>query len=129
MPIADTFAGFLDVSADGRRLLFFASDPQNQFKLIVCDLPTCTNRVSLLLPSNYAPVMQRFMPGGRGIAYVDLTLSNLWSLPLDGGAPRQLTNFKDRRIANFAWSRDGKRLAIMRTINTNDVVLFKGLKE
>ena len=129
MPIADIFAGAPDVSSDGRRLLFLTSDPQNQFKLMVCDLPACTNRLTLPLPPNFAYVTQRFMPDGRGIAYVDTTLSNIWSLPLDGGPPRQLTGFSDRRVANFAWSRDGKRLAIMRTISTNDVVLFKGLKE
>ena len=48
---------------------------------------------------------------------------------LSGGAPRQLTRFTDRRpIESFAWSRDGKRLAIARVTVTNDIVLFEGLK-
>jgi hypothetical protein len=33
-----------------------------------------------------------------------------------------------RTIPDFAWSRDGKRLAIARMTVTNDIVLFKGLK-
>ena len=33
-----------------------------------------------------------------------------------------------RRIGSFAWSRDGKRLAIARLTVTNDIVLFQGLK-
>jgi len=32
------------------------------------------------------------------------------------------------RHTGFAWSRDGKRLAISRATTTNDIVLFKGLK-
>jgi hypothetical protein len=31
-------------------------------------------------------------------------------------------------IDDFAWSRDGQRLAISQSTTTNDVVLFKGLK-
>ena len=43
--------------------------------------------------------------------------------------PRQLTHFSDnRQIADFAWSRDGKRLAIARATVTNDIVLIKGLR-
>ena len=56
--------------------------------------------------------------------------TNLWIQPLDGKAPRQLTHFTDgRTIADFAWSRDGKRLAIARSTTTNDIVLFKGLRK
>jgi hypothetical protein len=34
---------------------------------------------------------------------------HIWSLPLDGGSAVQLTDFKDRSIPAFAWSRDGKQ--------------------
>jgi hypothetical protein len=34
---------------------------------------------------------------------------------------------RPRRCA-FAWSRDGKRLAIGRVTITNDIVLFRGLR-
>ena len=44
-------------------------------------------------------------------------------------APYQLTHFTDgRTITDFAWSHDGKRLAIARSVTTNDIVLFKGLR-
>ena len=71
----------------------------------------------------------KWIPDGRGIGYVTGTPGNLWVLPLDGTPVRQLTHFTDERpIADFAWSRDGQRLAIARTTTTNDIVLFKGLK-
>jgi hypothetical protein len=42
----------------------------------------------------------------------------------------QLTHFADGyAIAEFAWSRDGKGLAISRSTTTNDIVLFKRLRQ
>jgi Tol biopolymer transport system component len=70
----------------------------------------------------------RWTPDGRAIAYINsATTSNVWLQPVDGGAPRQLTQFTDRTISDFAWSRD-MRLAVARATITNDIVLFKGLK-
>jgi hypothetical protein len=49
--------------------------------------------------------------------------------PLDEKPAYQLTRFTDGRpIGAFAWSRDGKRLAVGRLAITNDIVLFKGLR-
>jgi hypothetical protein len=49
--------------------------------------------------------------------------------PLDGSAPKQLTQFADNRlISDFAWSRDGKRLEIARITRINDIVLLNGLR-
>jgi Tol biopolymer transport system component len=122
--------GSVDISRDGRRLVFLTSAAaRNQFTLTVCDLPACTNRLSLTPPANFGYGATRFTPDGRGIAYVDLGLANIWSQPLQGGQPRQITHFDNRRIAAFAWSRDGKQLAVIRTITTNDIVLLKGLKK
>jgi len=72
----------------------------------------------------------RWTPNGRGVAYVrDRPHSNIWVQLLDGAAPRALTSFTDgREILDFAWSRDGTRLAIARATTTTDIVLFKGLQ-
>jgi hypothetical protein len=41
---------------------------------------------------------------------------------------RELTHFGDgRRIVAFAWSHDGKQLALSRAINISDIVMLKGL--
>jgi len=49
--------------------------------------------------------------------------------PLSGAPPRQLSRFADgRAILDFAWSRDGARLAIARAKTTTDIVLFRGLR-
>jgi serine/threonine protein kinase/Tol biopolymer transport system component len=124
--LGDVFAYFPDVSPDGKSLVFGASNTRGE--LGICDLPGCTNLRKVTTPQG-GPI-SRWTPDGRGIAFCDDGRGgNLWVQPLDGSAPHQLTHFTDDRvIADFAWSRDGKRLAIARATETNDIVLFKGLR-
>jgi len=72
----------------------------------------------------------RWTPDGRSLTYIDTTggVSNIWSLPLDGSPPRQLTDFKTDQIFWFDLSRDGKQLAISRGTQTSDVVLIKDFR-
>jgi serine/threonine protein kinase/Tol biopolymer transport system component len=116
------------VSPDGRQIAFRAFDAPG-FGL--CDFPECTNRRELAFPPNYgfSPEL-RWTPDGRGIAYVDSGRRNIWTMPVDGGAARQLTQFEAgaQPIASFAWSNDGARLAILRITTSTDAVLFTGLQ-
>ena len=66
------------------------------------------------------------MVGGR---YYSSGGTNVWVQPIDGSAAAQLTQFTDgRTLGNFAWSRDGQRLAVSRATFTTDIVLFRGLQ-
>jgi TolB protein len=69
-------------------------------------------------------------PDGRALDY-RLTrngASNIWRQPLAGGPPKQITNFKSDRIFSFAWSRDGKQLALARGTTSSDVVLISNFQ-
>ena len=55
-------------------------------------------------------------------------VGNLWSQPLEGGKPKQLTHFTSDQIFSYAWSRDGKQLAVSRGTQQSDVVLLSNLK-
>lgn len=72
----------------------------------------------------------RWAPDGKALMYVEdrVGVSNLWSLPIDGGAPRQLTDFKSDRIYNYIWSRDGSRLICVRGVDVSDAVLISGFR-
>jgi dipeptidyl aminopeptidase/acylaminoacyl peptidase len=121
-PLADRGS---DISPDGKSIVFISVEDPNRPTIVVCDLPACTARQTLP-----APVVSRlrWMPDGRGIAYIDAK-SNLRVLPLDGKPSRPLTRFTDgRTILDFAWSRDGKRLAVARATVKDDIVLFSGLQ-
>lgn len=66
---------------------------------------------------------------GKSILYaVTGNVSNIWSQPLDGGAPKQVTDFKDSLMTGFAWSRDGKKLATTRGNLLRDAVLISEAK-
>lgn len=66
---------------------------------------------------------------GAALLYVKTAagVSNIWTRPLNGGGPKQLTAFTSQRITTFAVSRDGKRLALARGSTSSDVVLIRDL--
>jgi Tol biopolymer transport system component len=72
----------------------------------------------------------RWTPDSRALLYVVTRegVSNIWRLPLDGGAPTQITNFKSDTITFFDLSPDGKRLVMARGGASSDVVLINDLK-
>ena len=53
---------------------------------------------------------------------------NILAQPIDGSAPRPLTRFTDKEIADLNLSPDGMQIAITRVSRVSDVVLIKGLK-
>jgi eukaryotic-like serine/threonine-protein kinase len=69
----------------------------------------------------------RFAPEGKGLVYNvrEKGVDNLWLQPLDGSAYQQLTHFTSERIARFAFSADGTRIAIERGHTESDAVLLR----
>jgi hypothetical protein len=51
------------------------------------------------------------------------------SMPIDVGAPKQMTNFTSDQIAWFDFSRDGKPTLFSRGSTTKDVVLISGFRK
>lgn len=79
---------------------------------------------------SYGATPYRWSPDGRALCYVadSDAVSNLWSQPIGGGPPTQLTKFKSDHIEWFDWSRDGKRIALARGTVTRDVVLISDFR-
>ncbi len=97
-----------------RKVAIIPSEGGQPTKLF--DIPT---------PFLFEPGAQ-WSPDGRALIFHVKRdgVSNLWSQPLDGGPPKQVTDFKSEQIFSFAWSRDGKQLALARGVETGDVVLI-----
>ena len=72
----------------------------------------------------------RWSRDGRALHYIDNRggSSNLWSQSIDGGPPQQLTDFKSDKLFSFAWSTDGKQLAVSRGVDANDVILITNFR-
>jgi Tol biopolymer transport system component len=86
------------------------------------------------LPATYSWHKLGWTPDGRALTYVHNTTGNAESVymqPLAGGPPVQLTHFGSEPaiVAAYAWSQDGKKVAITRArSNDADVVMFSGFK-
>jgi Tol biopolymer transport system component len=80
-------------------------------------------------PPRTLPIFPRWLvwsPDGRALTYVDVKegVANIWRQPLPSGTPTQLTAFTSDTIYSFAWSLDGKQLALSRGSTSTDVVLL-----
>jgi serine/threonine protein kinase len=72
----------------------------------------------------------RWAPKGDALQYV-LTkngVSNLWEQKLGGGPPKQMTNFQSGRIFDFAWSHNGKQMALTRGSESSDVIMISNFR-
>lgn len=68
----------------------------------------------------------KWTPDGKGIAFMNSPngVPNIWIQPLDGGPAKPLTNFPSDNIIAFNWNTDGSQLAVIRGVETSDVVLI-----
>jgi serine/threonine protein kinase len=126
-------AGGGRLSADGRWLPVIVTkiDPKTQediHSLALIDVVANTASAIRIFPSQPTitfPVV--FTPDGKSVAYrvVDNGTDNIWMQPVDGSNGRQVTNFTTDHIRSFAWSPDGKTLAVVRGHLVSDVVLLR----
>jgi serine/threonine protein kinase/sugar lactone lactonase YvrE len=119
------------ISPDGKSIAYFYFDEQanNQPKLSIISSEGGEPSKTIELPRSVQPIAFGWLPDGRSVAYLDNRsgILNVWSMPLDGGAPKQLTNFKSEFVSSFSIARDGK-IAAYRFSATRDIVLIKGFR-
>ncbi len=122
------------MSPDGKLLAFWYNDQQQNsrwmLKVIHFDGGATFNMFEV------APTVQvnwdtplRWSSDGRYLTYVDHRggIDNIWGQPIEGGAPKQLTNFEDGKIFSFDWLKDGGLVA-SRGVIASDVVLIKDVR-
>ncbi|HEV7397745.1 MAG TPA: hypothetical protein VGN86_14640, partial [Pyrinomonadaceae bacterium] len=82
-------------------------------------------------PGGTVPTMVRWSADGSSIFYsLNVSnVSNIWQQSIAGGAPKQVTDFKDSLITAFAFSRDGKQLSCTRGTLVRDAVLIEDVKK
>jgi eukaryotic-like serine/threonine-protein kinase len=84
--------------------------------------------VTMTIPTGAAEAV-RWSPNGQELLFSwrQSGVGNIWSMPLNGGHARQLTQFDTDYIFDFDVARDG-RLAISRGKRVQDIVLIKNAK-
>jgi len=128
--LSDPTSNLPVVSPDGKQIVCYYWDEQAN-----------PPRGAMLIPFTGGPPIKRFnigphaggfvlhwTPDSRAILYIGIRLTNIWSQPVDGGEPVQLTDFQGDQVFNFDYSPDGKWLAIARGRVTGDVVLISDFR-
>ncbi len=123
----DRVAGHPVISPDGKWVATYAFDEAaGRFEIAFVPMdggePT---KLSYQIDNAFG-----WTPDSKAVVYVDNKngVSNLISQPLDGRPPKQITNFTEGTIFNFAWSADGKQLFLARGEINSDVVLINNVK-
>jgi serine/threonine protein kinase/Tol biopolymer transport system component len=128
MKAAEGFIIRPSTSPDGKWLGFWVNDGQPNSRWRVAMMSLETGKVTTFEVSPTVKVqwdtLLRWTADSRSLAYLDHRggIDNIWTQSIDGGAPKQLTNFTESSIFAFDWSRDGN-LAASRGVITRDVVL------
>jgi eukaryotic-like serine/threonine-protein kinase len=119
------------ISADGKQLAYISfvydsktSDFETSVKIMGLEGNKITNlgkQVKREFPGSF-----QWSPDGKSLTYVNKAgIDNLWNIAVGDEKETPLTDFKSGTISNFAWSRDGKRLYIVRGIINSDLILIK----
>ena len=114
-----------DISPDDREALCYVLEPSGEGGIRIVPLDGGDPRPIPGMPQQARGL--RYGPDGRSITYLTARegATELWSLPLKGGEPRRLARFDGKEIADFAWSPDGRRLAVVEEVRSGDVVLLR----
>lgn len=129
--LTDPPAEYPTISPDGKTIAYFYRDEKanNQPRLSIIPFEGGAPLKTIDLSRTVQPIAFAWTPDGQSIAYMDTRsgVLNIWSQPVDGSAPKQLTNFKSEFVNSFAFSRDGK-IAAYRFSATRDIVLMKDFR-
>ncbi|HWN10779.1 MAG TPA: hypothetical protein VNO50_16180 [Pyrinomonadaceae bacterium] len=119
------------VSPDGKLIAFVLQGGANRNRIALVsfnggDIIKTFDAVLATSPFSNNQNLQ-WTPEGNAIYYLGLNygVSNIWRQPIDGSLPVQVTNFETGRTFNFAYSPNGKQLALSRGSLNSDVVLIK----
>jgi serine/threonine protein kinase/Tol biopolymer transport system component len=128
--LTDTPSERPSVSPDGNLIAYHYPDASESAKFAVIPFTGGKPMKIFDLPGSAELETLKWSPDGRALLYIDTRngTSNLWSQPLNGGKPVQLTDFKSELLFDFAWSHNGRGLVCARGTRTADVVLISDLK-
>jgi TolB protein len=126
--ISDKSSTWAAVSPDGKLVaLRYFDDQANANKIAVVPFAGGEPVKTLDVAASFRDVGLGWTPDSKAIIYADTrdNADNIWSMPLDGGASKQLTSFNSGLIFAFQVSRDGKRIVLSRGTQTDDVILLR----
>jgi serine/threonine protein kinase len=118
--------GQFDVSSDGKWIASVDVEEDNH-KLKVRMDPVAGGKPTYVDADSRMTSPPSFSPDGKSIVYVvrEKGVDNLWSQSLEGKNRKQLTSFDKDLIFRYAYSQDGKQIAMERGNLESDAFLFR----
>jgi serine/threonine protein kinase/Tol biopolymer transport system component len=126
--LSDKSANWAAVSPDSKYVaLRYFDDQANANKIAVIPFAGGQPVKVLEVAGNYRDVGLGWTSDSQAIIYAENrnNADNVWSVPLAGGAARQISPFTSGLIFAFAVSPDGKQIALSRGNQIDDVILLK----
>src|SRR5262249_31807214 len=127
-----TAEGFLSISPDGKWLTYHHVSASQKLggenTLIIGAAPTDGAAEPKLFDLPMRRPITQWSADSMSFDYAagPFNASSLWRQPIAGGGPQKLCDFPDR-VFNFAWSRDGKNLAVSSGEQYGDALMIPNL--
>ena len=117
------------LSPDGKFVAYHYLDwtfERGRWSIGVIDLEDGKQVKRFDFPSTVVERLVKWTRDGKAIAFLNSPngVPNIWLQPVDGGTPKALTDFSSDNIIAFNWKSDGSELAVIRGVETSDVVLI-----
>ncbi len=127
--ITKTTASRPSISPDGKFVAYHYLDSSlkpSRWGIGMINLEDGTRVKRFDFPPTVTERIVKWTRDGKSIAFLNSPggVPNIWLQPLEGGKPKPLTNFPSDNIISFNWNADGTQLAVIRGVETSDVVLI-----
>ena len=119
------------ISPDGTRIACYCQ-PVAHGPTHLCILPISGGAPlqTIVAAAPHFTSMLEWEKDGRAVIVTTMPTDrrNLWRIPLDGGEPKQLTNFNDLTLFRFAFAPDRKGFVVSRGELKRDAMLLTGFR-
>jgi len=127
--ITKTTASRPSISPDGNFVAYHYLDSsfeRSRWGIGITSLDDGTRVKRFDFPSTVTERLVKWTRDGRSIAFLNSPggVPNIWLQPLDGAAAKPITDFASDSIISFNWNADGGQLAVIRGVETSDVLLI-----
>ena len=117
------------ISPDGKFVAYHYLDPSFEnprWSIGISSLEDGKRVKRFDFPSTVVERLVKWTRDGKAIAFLNSPggVPNIWTQHLDGGDPKPLTDFPSDSIISFNWNADGSQLAVIRGVETSDVLLI-----
>ncbi len=131
LPESATSNTMPEISSDGKSLAYLSIEYDSKtsnFKVAVHVVPVKGDEAGQPTAEMEFNLYNRYKwsPDGKSLTFISKKESaNLWNIAINNKKETPLTDFKSGDMTNFSWSKDGKKLFIVRGITNSDLVLIK----